>query len=251
MRSSYYNDPEFSYEKYWGNRKYESLSEILAVRRLLPPRLLEKSADIGGGFGRLTHLLSSNSRQVLLIEPSAKQLALAKKHLSSFTNISYRLGTIEATGLPNQSLDLALVIRVLHHLPDPLPAFWELARIIKPGGLLIMEFANSINFKARFKSFLSGQPILPVPVEMRSARNIRRRTIAFVNHHPQAILRCLSLSGFTPLKTLSVSNFRAPFSKRFLPLSVLTFLESISQSTLTKMYFGPSIMILAKRVDTD
>jgi len=149
--------------------------------------------------------------------------------------------------LPASSFDLVSIIRVLHHLPHPQPALQEIHRILRPGGLLLLEFANSFNFKARITSLITGQPISTLPLERRRASNIRRGSIPFVNHHPQAILKALSQTGFVILKTLSVSNFRSPFLKKILPLPLLLVLESVAQSLLSRLYFGPSIFVLAIR----
>ena len=246
---AHYDDPAFSYTQYWQERGYEHDCEVTGLNRLLGNRRFQASADVGGGFGRLPHLLSSRSDQTFLVEPSIKQRSLAKKHLSSLSHISILPGNSQNTRLPDQSLDLVMMIRVMHHLPHPEASFAELYRILKPSGLLIIEFANSSHFKARLASLITGQPILPIPIERRSIANIRRHTIPFVNHHPQTIVKLLHRSGFRVVSTLSVSNFRSPFLKKVLPLSALHFLESISQSFLAKFYFGPSIFVLAQRLD--
>ncbi len=241
--NNYYNDPEFSYLKYWQGRGYEHAAEILAIRRLLGPHHFASGLDIGGGYGRLAPTLLQFCDQLTLVEPSSKQRRLIPKGIKTVT------GTSDSTGLPDSSFDLISIIRVLHHLPDPLPTFREIYRLLRPGGILILEFANSSNFKARFSSLISGCPISSLPLERRRPGNIRSGSIPFVNHHPESILKSLSLCHFVTLKTLSVSNFRSQFLKKILPRPVLMFLESISQFLLSSIYFGPSIFVLARRVD--
>lgn len=241
--STYYNDPGFSYAKYWQGRVYEHQSEIMALNKLLKGSRFTHGADIGGGYGRLIPTLSHYCQKVILIEPSLKQRRLAK-------NIKALNGTSENTTLPDASLDLVSIIRVIHHLPDPTQTLIELHRILKPNGVLILEFANSIHFLARIKSLLTGQSISRLPIERRRPGNIRRGSIPFVNHHPQTIFKLLTNAGFTIQKILSVSNFRSPFLKKILPLPILMFLESVSQSLFSSFYFGPSIFILAHRLDS-
>ncbi|MEK7155222.1 MAG: class I SAM-dependent methyltransferase [Patescibacteria group bacterium] len=238
--SSYYNDPDFSYTKYWQGREYEHQSEVIALNKLLKGSHFTSGADIGGGYGRLIPTLAQYCQKVVLVEPSLKQRLQAK-------SIKSQAGTSTATNLPDSSLDFASIVRVLHHLPDPLPTLHELHRILKPNGVLVLEFANSLHFLARFKSLITGQAISRLPVERRRPVNIRRRSIPFVNHHPEVIFKLLSTSGFVIKKTLSVSNFRSPFLKKILPLPVLLFLESIFQSLVSSIYFGPSIFVLAIR----
>lgn len=247
--AAHYDDPSYSYEKYWTDRRYEHDSEVIAIQKFLNGKNFKISADIGGGFGRLTGLLAQCSQKTLLIEPSKKQRLLTENHLAKKTEVSVLPGSIERTGLETESLDLALVVRVMHHLPDPKKAFSELNRIIRPGGYLVLEFANSLNFKSRLHSLWTGQPILPSPIERRSNSNIRKQTIPFVNHHPETVLKTLRSYNFEHIETLSVSNFRFVFFKKYIQKKLLLTLESVTQNTLSALYFGPSIFILARRLD--
>lgn len=249
MTAAHYDDPHFSYPSYWQNREYEHQAETLAIHTLLKDIQVKIAADIGGGFGRLTPSLTPYAAKILLIEPARRLRQIAEKNLKSLSQISILPGSIQRTGLLDSSLDMAAVIRVFHHLPDPKPALAELARTVKPGGYLLLEFASSFHFKARIQSFLSGQPILPISIDRRSPASIRKKYIPFVNHHPQTILKLLSFYHFTPLKILSVSNFRAALIKKIMPLKLLLVLESLAQVILSRLYFGPSIFILARRVD--
>lgn len=246
--SSHYDDPDFFYDKYWQARDYEHSSEEIAIRSLIANQHFSKIADIGGGFGRLSKFLTPFSKKVVLVEPSQKQLNIAKEYLSGYlTLVDLQKGTAEKTCLPSSSVDMAIMVRVMHHLPDPMPAFAEISRILKPDGIFILEFANSTHFKAKIKAVLSGQPILLSPIERRSAANIRKQTIPFVNHHPSTLFKQLYKAGFTPIRTLSVSNFRSPFLKKFLPRPILLRLESCLQPMLSRFYFGPSIFILLRK----
>jgi ubiquinone/menaquinone biosynthesis C-methylase UbiE len=157
-------------------------------------------------------------------------------------------GTAAATGLPDVSQDLVMLVRVMHHLPEPQSSLLELNRILKPGGFLILEFANAHHLKARIRSFINGQPLLLTPVERRSLVNIKRRTIPFVNHAPPTVLKNLTKSGFQVKKTLSVSNFRISWLKKVLPHRLLLSLEKYSQVIFASGYFGPSIFILAQKI---
>lgn len=240
-KSNYYNDPGFSYPKYWQGRVYEHAAEIVAIHHLLKPRHFVSGVDIGGGYGRLAPTLLRFCDNLTLVEPSSKQRRLVPRGLKVLS------GTANSTGLPESSCDLVSIIRVLHHLPDPLPALHEANRLLHPGGYLVLEFANSYNFKSRIANLINGRPISTLPLERRRPGNIRQGSIPFVNHHPQSILRLLGQCGFMPIRVLSVSNFRSPFLKKILPRPVLMFLESVSQSLLSNIYFGPSIFVLARK----
>lgn len=247
--TTHYDDPQFSYTEYWQGRDYEHLSEEVALRKLFDGVKGTTGVDIGGGYGRLTSVLLDYAKKVILVEPSAKLRAIARKKLKTQKKIGIVFGTAEKTGLSKYSQDVVMVIRVLHHIPNLRPAFSELNRIMKPGGKLVIEFANSLNLKARIRSLLLGQPILPTAIDLRSQSNIRKATISFVNHHPHTVLKLLRQSGFEVEKTLSVSNLRLPILKKFVPLGWMIKMEVFLQSVLARWYVGPSIFILAKKTD--
>lgn len=242
-----YDDEDYSYVDYWFGRNYEHQSEIIALEKLLPPHIISV-ADIGGGFGRLSQFLALRSKTVYLIEPSSKNRASAKTFLKSIHNVKILAGAADKTGLPDQSVEVVVIVRVLHHLPDITPALNEIFRILKPNGLLVMEFANSTHFKSRIKSFLTNSPIPLTPLDRRSPANIKRDTIPFVNHHPKTILQQLISQGFKPFQTLSVSNFRSTIIvNKFHGQKLILILESILQTLFSPLYFGPSIFLVAQK----
>lgn len=245
---AYYDDTEFFYDQFWSGRQYEHESELLALKKVVGNRKLRVTVDIGGGFGRLTRWLVAHSQKVYLVEPSAKMRGLAKKYLKKFEQVVICPGSAQDTNLPVECADLVIMVRVLHHLPSPAAALVEAGRILKPKGLLVLEFANSLHIIARVKSWFTGRPIIPSFVERRGVENIAADTIPFVNHHPVTMQKLLVRQGFKVMQILSVSNLRSLFLKKILPLPILLTLESITQSLLSNIYFGPSIFILAQRL---
>jgi len=245
----FYDDPEFTYTDYWTNRQYEHQSELLAISRLLGKRKFKQVVDIGGGYGRLLPHLNHYCKSLTLIEPSLKQRQIAKDFLKKIKEVKIVSGTADKTKLKTGIYDLVIMIRVMHHLPQPESTFKELARLLAPKGLIILEFANALNFKARVISMFRSKPILPIPVEKRSKSNIDRGSIDFVSHHPLYIKKLLARYGLKVIEILSVSNFRFEFLKKILPLPILLSLEKVSQKLLASAYYGPSIFFLLKKVD--
>lgn len=234
--AAFYDDQGFDYPQYWLGRQYEHQSEVVALKRLLARKHFTTAADLGGGYGRLAPTLAQFADRILLVEPAAKQRATAKKYLAVYPQITITTGTVDQTGLAEASVELVTLVRVAHHLPNLAPAFREIRRILKPAGLLVVEFANA----AHFKRLLTGRP---------PAQQLRARTIPFVNHYPSHVLHQLAKAGLTPTRTLSVSNWRLPVLKKWLPLRLLIDLESLAQPLLARLYFGPSIWVLARRLD--
>lgn len=244
---SFYDDPDFSYPRYWQGRAYETHSELLAIDRLVGAKKFAAAADIGGGFGRLTRHLARFCQHVTLIEPATKARTGARKFLRDLPQVAITAGSAHKTGLPAASQDLVLLVRVAHHLPDLAPAIAEVGRILKPEGWLILEFANSLHAKARVKSCLTGKPILLTPVEKRRPINIRKGTIPFVNHHPDSVRKLLYTQGFVLSRVLSVSNLRSPLLKKLVPVGILVGIEKILQPLLAPVSFGPSLFVLARK----
>lgn len=241
----------FDYPSYWKGREYEDRVEKIALKKLLA-KIPDKSSivDIGGGFGRLAEVYTPVFKRCLLIDPSEKLLDEAKKRLKKFKNIEFKKGRAEDIPASQGDFRVALMVRVVHHLSEPEKAFREAQRVLKPQGYLIVEFANKIHFSARLRAWLRGDFGFSgnlEPVDQRSAKSIKAGIIPFLNHHPQAVKNSLEKFGFRIVTQLSVSNFRHPVLKKIIPLRMLLFLESNLQPLASKLYFGPSIFVLAKK----
>ena len=237
----YDDDPDYDYRTYWLGRDYEHGAEQLAIRRLLRDTHVGHAVDVGGGFGRHSRLLARYADAVTLVEPSSHQLNSAAEFLRGST-IERRLGTAANLRLPAGSADLILMARVMHHLPEPQPVFTEFARVLRPGGILLLEFANSAHIVNRMRSVLRGravprQPIRPVRC------GEQHWAIPFVNHHPQVVITQLCDAGFDCQTALSVSNLRSALVKRALPLPLMLSLERVLQPRLAAIRFGPSIWL--------
>jgi ubiquinone/menaquinone biosynthesis C-methylase UbiE/Mn-dependent DtxR family transcriptional regulator len=95
-------------------------------------------ADLGCGTGRTTEVLAPFVSRVIAIDASEEMLAAARARLASQTNVDVRQGALEAVPLPDASVDAAHIGLVLHHVADPSKVLLEAARILKPGGRLLI-----------------------------------------------------------------------------------------------------------------
>lgn len=247
-RADQYNDPNHNYLEYWDGRDYEHAAEEMAIARLLKGKKFKKAVDVGGGYGRLSAFLRTYADEVILAEPSQQQLDIAAVYLKDKPKVIPKLAQAEDLPLKDSEADLVLVMRVIHHLPDPMPAFKEINRVLKKDGYFLIEFANYGNFKNRVKHAAKLKKIPVEPVDIRSPENKDDNEIPFVNHNPKTVKRQLAQAGFRLEKVLSVSNFRSPRLKKTLSHKTLLRLEKSTQKPLAKSYFGPSTMFLLKKV---
>lgn len=242
-RADQYDDPKFNYMDYWAGREYEHAAEELAIKRLLKGMNFEHAVDVGGGYGRLSKFLTKFAKNVTLAEPSQQQLDIAGIYLKGTQNVDNKLWQASDLKIADGSVDLVLVVRVLHHLPDPSPEFKEIARVLKPGGIFLLEFANDAHFLNRLRYASRGKGVPRKPVDIRSEANIKAGEIAFVNHHPKTIIKLLQDAGFEVETALSGSNLRSPTLKKVLGKNILLGLEKVMQPLLAPLYFGPSVWL--------
>lgn len=247
-KADQYNDPKHNYLHYWDERDYEQASEEVMLHKMLHGKKFAKAVDVGGGYGRLSVVLRDYAKQVTLAEPSQQQLDISKEFLEGKPKVDTVLAQAEKLPFDDSSIDLAMVVRVIHHLPDPVPAFEEIHRILKKDGYFLIEFANYANFKNRIKHAVKFQKMPVSPVDIRSAENKVEGEIPFVNHNPKTVKKQLAQTGFKLEKVLSVSNFRSPTLKKILPKSTLVKMEKAVQQPLAKTYFGPSTVYLLRKV---
>jgi ubiquinone/menaquinone biosynthesis C-methylase UbiE len=256
MASAYDN---FDYPAYWQDREYEHESEVAAIRKLLNeiPKI-SKIADVGCGYGRLTPYYIHRAKSVTLIDPCSRLLGMAKRkqEKKNGQKKGAKIKFVQSTilNIPKKirknQFDLVFLIRVMHHIDDPATALGVISGLIKPGGYLIIEYPNKIHWKALVNNFLKGNFTFPIdifPSDKRSSKNIKNKTIPFLNFHPDKIKEILAKNNFSVVEKLSVSNIRSGMCKGNLPLPLMLWMEKKLQPILAPVNFGPSIIILAKK----
>jgi ArsR family transcriptional regulator len=100
--------------------------------------------DLGSGTGRMLTLLGPLAERSVGLDQSQQMLNIARSHVAEekLESVELRHGDIFSTGLPSATADLVVVHQVLHYLSDPAAAVAEAARLVMPGGkLLIADFA--------------------------------------------------------------------------------------------------------------
>lgn len=250
MAAAYDN---FDYLSYWKGRDYEHESEAFAIREFLKkvPKG-EIALEIGAGYGRLVPFYENKVKKVILTDPSVKTLKLARMAFreKKFSFIEVGLENLQKY-IKKNSISLVIFVRVLHHISKPECSFEEIGKMIKPGGFLVLEYANKSHFKATLRQFLRGNFRYHSNLETtdtRSIQSIKKRNIPFHLFHPFTIKTCLEKAGFAIIEKRSVSNIRSRHVKMLIPIALLIYLEKKLQAFLATINFGPSIFILARKV---
>jgi ubiquinone/menaquinone biosynthesis C-methylase UbiE len=245
--ADWYNDPSHNYQDYWKGRDYEDAAERMAISRLLKGKHFRHAVDIGGGYGRLCIYLENYADKVTLTDSSQQQLDIGKDYLKDHPEIDRQLMTAQNLKFKDGEIDLLTIVRILHHIPDPMPAFREIARVLAPDGYFVMEFANYAHFRNRLKHALKGKKLPLEPVDIRSEAWKARDDTPFVNHNPLTVRKQLREAGLEVERILSVSNLRSPALKKIMPKTVMLAFEGILQPSLAHAYFGPSIFFLIRK----
>jgi ubiquinone/menaquinone biosynthesis C-methylase UbiE len=115
-----------------------ALAEIIAAA---DPRDL---LDIGTGTGRMLEILAPRVERALGIDQSREMLAVARVNLerAGLENGLVRLGDMYQLALADGSFDSVVVHQVLHYADRPAAVIAEAARVLRPGGILMLvDFA--------------------------------------------------------------------------------------------------------------
>jgi len=115
----------------------DAVRDVVIRKAYLHPDMIV--ADIGAGTGYMSAGLTDKVAEVHVVDGSAAMLATAQKNLAKFNNITYH----EADGMQlpfdDASLDAVVANMYLHHCPQPLAAIREMARVLRPGGRLLIS----------------------------------------------------------------------------------------------------------------
>lgn len=115
-----------------------------ALLEMLAPYSMVNLLDIGTGTGRMLELFGSKIRRGEGIDSSREMLSVARANLqrAGLSHCLVRQADIYQVPFPAASFDAVTIHQVLHFLDRPGRAMGEAARLLKPGGILVLvDFA--------------------------------------------------------------------------------------------------------------
>jgi ArsR family transcriptional regulator len=115
-----------------------------AIGQLLPETGIDNLLDLGTGTGRMLEVFSSRARRGTGIDRSHEMLTVARDKLETAgcANCQVRQGDIYQLPFSSGDFDAITIHQVLHFLDEPDRAVAEAARVLSPGGsLLVADFA--------------------------------------------------------------------------------------------------------------
>lgn len=128
--------------RYLGHARSMWRSEVNeAVVARVAPAQGERVVDIGAGAGAGTVRAAATGADVIAVEPTPymrRVLGVRRLMQRGRSRITVVDGAAEATGIEAESVDAVWAVNSMHHWTDPATAVGELARILRPGGRVLL-----------------------------------------------------------------------------------------------------------------
>jgi len=167
----------------------------------------KKALDVGCGEGGLTRMLWEKGYKSFGIDVDQEKIETAKKRFGA-TELNFEMQDAAALKFPDKSFDLVLCLELIEHIDDPEGLLIEIARVLKPGGTLVISTPNRFSPEG-----LAGRIL---------ARIRGRRWDAWDESHQRVFsshefLRLLNKKGFKPNKIVGYYYFPSIHHFRYLP----------------------------------
>src|SRR5579859_6506445 len=145
------------YERMMG--RWSKLAGRIFLDWLAPPQNL-RWVEVGCGNGAFTEelIVRCAPAAVSAIDPSEGQLSFARARPGT-TLAQFRRGDAQALPFADRSFDAAAMALVITFLPDPAKAVAEMARVVKPGGLVASYMWDTLG---------GGVPLAPLEAALKS-----------------------------------------------------------------------------------
>jgi SAM-dependent methyltransferase len=116
-------------------RAAETLDDLVTLAR---PRAGERWLEAACGPGLIARRLAPHVAHVLGVDATPAMIEVARREAAGLRNVEFTTGDATALGLPDAALDGAIARFAIHHIPFPLRLVEELARVVRPGGRVVL-----------------------------------------------------------------------------------------------------------------
>ena len=119
---------------YYDERVIEKMAEVAGIAEG------SEIADVGTGTGFVAAGLAPRVKRVIGIDNASAMLRVAHENLDylGVSNAELLVGDLAGLPLADNSVDAAFANMVLHHAVDPVAMLKEMARIVRPGGTIVL-----------------------------------------------------------------------------------------------------------------
>lgn len=146
-----------TWDRFWGGRAdvrevYPAVSDLLQeIGRVLPDPSGRRILEVGAGTGREAHILAERGAKVVALDFSPQALRLSRQ-ISALPRLVR--GDALALPFPDQRFDLVYHQGLLEHFRDPLPLLRENRRVLRPGGLVLVDVPQTFHVYTLMKQAL-------------------------------------------------------------------------------------------------
>lgn len=150
----------------------------------------DRALDVGCGTGNYSLELARRGARVRAIDPSTSMLEIARrKALEQGLPVQFRHGFAEDLPFPDQTFDIITCVTVLEFTGSPGQAVAEMARLLKPGGRLILGALNTWSIWAAARRLERKETVyscahffspLELAALLRPYGNVRWQTAVFI-----------------------------------------------------------------------
>jgi ubiquinone/menaquinone biosynthesis C-methylase UbiE len=191
--------------------------------------------EIGCGSGRFSTHIHSLARKAYFLDltmgmllETRNKFTPTEKHFNGVNGSAYQIP------FPAESVDCILSINVFNHIPNIQQALLEINRILKPGGILVLNFTNLM-------SFYIAPAILVNRKEKSIGRDVYTRWLT-----PDQINRALTQAGFK-IETYVGNVFVPKYLEITFIRDFLLFVDPMFRNSVFKRY-APTIFFKCEKV---